>query len=83
MFHAPNSQREPGKLSGSIAIHKKELRRNVQFTDVIENLLLFISRSYPEELEEMRSMYWRKKSGPGDGLSSDNLSVSSGCLLSG
>ena len=44
MSHAPNSQREPGKLSGSIAIKKKGLRRNVQFTDVVENLVLFISR---------------------------------------
>lgn len=41
MSPAPNIQREPG-LSGNIANEEKGLRRDVQFTDIIENLLLFL-----------------------------------------
>lgn len=41
MSHAPNSQKEPGKLIGSITNKQKVLRQNVQFTEIVETLLSF------------------------------------------
>lgn len=41
MSYAPNSQREPGKLIGSITNKQKVLRQNVQFTKIVETLLSF------------------------------------------